>query len=352
MKPTESFRGKAAWFRVLSEIILSVAVLAAVSQTGCRKAEAKAAPDGKEKPETVRFAVLSPGAATAVLEFAQDSGVFLKHGIDLQIRYFYGGGNEGNAAIASGQLEAGSYGPPILTAIVRGLPIKIVAATAPPRARGYILAGAKGINKVEDLKGKVVATSNKAMSPYQHTWTVLKAHGLQEKDFKLLVANGANAVQLLRTGQAQAAGLSELDMAFAETHGFAHALDTSGKYLGPYQSSFFFASQTFIDAKPETLRRLLAAFFDARNHAKANFESFHAFAYAKYGEKYDAPLYRASLQQAQDDWSLDGAVDTAAVRLYLKYMVGWGDFRQEEVDAVPDSRFFDLRFLTPRRSST
>jgi ABC-type nitrate/sulfonate/bicarbonate transport system substrate-binding protein len=300
--------------------------------------------------EEVRFAVLSPGAATAVLEFGRDSGVFLKHGIALKIRYFYGGGNEGNAAIASGQLDAGAYGPPILTAIVRGLPIKIVAATAPPRARGSILAARPEIKSVAELKGKVLATSNRSMSPYQHAITILKAHGLGERDFKLLVANGSNSVQLLRTGQAQGAMLSELDLAFARTHGFAHGLDTSGKYLGDYQSSFIFASEGFLKDKPDLAARLLRAFFESREFACARPEAFFAYAYAKYGEKYDAELYRESLVRAQEDWSMDGAIDASAVRLYLGYMVGWGDFRQSEVDSIPDNRLFDLSFLASSRS--
>jgi ABC-type nitrate/sulfonate/bicarbonate transport system substrate-binding protein len=307
-------------------------------------------PQRESEAQEVRFAVLSPGAATAVLEFGRDSGVFLKHGIALKIRYFYGGGNEGNAAIASGQLDAGAYGPPILTAIVRGLPIKIVAATAPPKARGSILAARPEIKSVADLKGKVLATSNRSMSPYQHAITILKAHGLGERDFKLLVANGSNSVQLLRTGQAQGAILSELDLAFARTHGFAHGLDTSGKYLGDYQASFIFASERFLKDKPDLAVGLLRAFFESREYARARPEAFFAYAYAKYGEKYAAELYRESLAKAQEDWSMDGAIDVSAVRLYLGYMVGWGDFRQSEVDSIPDGRLFDLSFLASSRS--
>src|ERR1035437_4975669 len=133
--------------------------------------------------EIVRFAVLTPGVSTAVLEFAKDSGLFRKEGIDLQLRYFFGGGNEGNVAIAGGQVDLGSYGPPVYTAIVRGLKIKILAATTKPGHKGSILVGRPEIKRVEDLRGKVIATTTKSMSPYQQVQTILAAHGMNETDF-------------------------------------------------------------------------------------------------------------------------------------------------------------------------
>jgi len=33
------------------------------------------------------------------------------------------------------------------------------------------------------------------------------------------------------------------------------------------------------------------------------------------------------------------------VRTYLRYMVGWGDFKKIEVDTLQDKTLFDLRFL-------
>ena len=69
--------------------------------------------DQAVKLEPVRFAVLTPGVGTASLEFARDQGLFKKAGIDLQLKYFQGGGNEGNVAIAGGQIDAGNYGPPV-----------------------------------------------------------------------------------------------------------------------------------------------------------------------------------------------------------------------------------------------
>jgi len=300
--------------------------------------------DKEVQLEPVRFAVLTPGASTAPLEFARDQGLFKKVGIDLQLKYFQGGGNEGNVAIASGQIEAGSYGPPVYTAIVRGLKIRILAATTKTGHKGSILVATPSIKRVEDLKGKVIATTNKSMSPYQHVQTILRAHGLSEKDFVLQPSNGGSGFPLLKSGQVQATLLGELDLSLAEKGGFGHALDTSGKYLKDYQSNFLFGYTPFLEKNPELAKTFIRTFFESRTYAREHFEEFFAYARNKYGKKYDSLAFRNSLLEAQEDWG-DGTVDTAAVRTYLRYMVGWGDFQPIEIDTLKDATLFDLRFL-------
>jgi ABC-type nitrate/sulfonate/bicarbonate transport system substrate-binding protein len=317
--------------------LLGIAGVAGIFGAGCKNSEPKTL-------EPVRFAVLTPGVSTAVLEFARDSGLFRKNGIDVQLRYFFGGGNEGNVAIAGGQVDLGSYGPPVYTAIVRGLKIKILAATTKPGHKGSILVGRPEIKRVEDLRGKVIATTTKSMSPYQQVQTILAAHGMSETDFVLQPANGGSGFPLLKSGQVQATLLTELDLSLAEKGGFGHALDTSGKYLKDYQSAFLFGYGDFLQKKPEVAKAFVRTFFEARRYARDHFEDFQAYAREKYGKKYDSLAFRRTLLEAQKDWG-DGAIDTGAVRTYLRYMVGWGDFKKIEVDTLQDKTLFDLRFL-------
>jgi len=303
--------------------------------------------DQAVKLEPVRFAVLTPGVGTASLEFARDQGLFKKAGIDLQLKYFQGGGNEGNVAIAGGQIDAGNYGPPVYTAIVRGLKIRILAATTKPGHKGSILVARPEIKTVEDLRGKVIATTNKSMSPYQHVQTILRAHGLSERDFVLQPSNGGSGLPLLKSGQVQATLLGELDLSLAVKGGFGHALDTSGKYLKDYQSNFLFGYAPFLEKNPELAKTFIRTFFESRLYARDHFEEFFAYARNKYGKKYDSLTFRKYLQQTQDDLS-DGTIDTAAVHNYLRYMVGWGDFQKIEIDTLKDATLFDLRFLPKR----
>jgi ABC-type nitrate/sulfonate/bicarbonate transport system substrate-binding protein len=296
----------------------------------------------------VRFAVLQPSLSTAYLELAKARGVFQRHGIDLQIRYFFGGGNEGNAAIISGQIDAGSYGPPALIGIVRGLPIRVVAAPPQPIGVGSWLVARKGIPTVEDLRGKVVASAAAGMSPYQHLLTILKAHGLTIHDVRHYVANGSTGLQVLQSGQADAAILGELDADWAKQQGFGHPLDNSGKYLGVFQSSSIFASLAFIQGKPDVLRALIAALLEARVYARDHFEEYYGFARARYGKKYDAGVLRAYLKRNLGEWKFDGAVNKKAVRRYYDDMVEWGDLKREEVDRLQDADIYDLRFLPKR----
>jgi NitT/TauT family transport system substrate-binding protein len=288
---------------------------------------------------------LSPGTGTAYLEYAVNHGIFSKYGIDLKLQYFLNGGNEGNAAIASGQIDAGSYGPPVLTAIVRGLKIKIIGSPSDSISDGSILAAGPSIKTVEDLKGKIVATTTKGMSPYQHAFTILEHHGLSAADVNFRPANGNIGVQLLKSGQADASILGELDLGLAKRLGFAHPLDTSGKYLGAYQSNFFFASQRFIDEHPAELQSLVKALYEANAFAENNFEGYLSYVMKKYTQIYDTADVRLLLQKNLRERNKNFTVYPYAVRQYLNYMVKWEDFKPEEVSSLSDERLFDLRFI-------
>jgi len=320
--------------------LLLLALLIGVAVAGChRKGNANTL-----KP--IRFCV-NAGASTTLLEFAIEKGVFRDSGIDLRLRY--GGGSQGNVAIAAGDVDAGAYGSPLLTAVIRGLRIKLVAATAPPRNRGSVLAGRPEIRRVEDLRGKVIAGSGKGNGPYQQMMVILRAHGLREGDFKLFPSAGSAGasatLQLMKTGQVDAATFGELDLALAESQGIAHPLDTSGKYQQIYQSAFVFVHQDLIDRDSQTVRKLVGAFFDARRFASARFEEYCEYSRKKYGKAYPPDAFRRSLKNAEVEWG-DGSIDTAAVHNALRSAVEWGDYKPEEI-RIPDDRFFDLRFLPP-----
>jgi ABC-type nitrate/sulfonate/bicarbonate transport system substrate-binding protein len=320
--------------------ILLILIIAMMGLISCNKP--------KSSLTTINFAVLSPGIGTAYLEFARDQGVFAKRNIDLKIQYFLGGGNEGNSAIASGQIDAGTYGPPVLTAIVRGLKIKIIGSTSDTISDGSILAGRPSIKKVEDLKGKVIATTTKGMSPYQHTFTILEHHGLKASDVLLRPAQGNVGMQLLKAGQADAAILGELDLGIALKNGFAHPLDTSGKYLGAYQSNFIFASQKLIDQKPAVVSELVSALVEANQLVTDDFERYFAYVKKTYGKAYDSTQLSNYLKKTHGIKNLDFRVYPSAVHRYLELMVKWEDFKQVEVDSLKDSRLYDLRFLPPK----
>ncbi len=262
----------------------------------------------------------------------------MRHGIDLKLQYFFGGGNEGNAAIASGQIDTGTYGPPVLTAIVRGLKIKIIGATSDTVSIGNILAARPYIKKVEDLRGKVIATTMKGMSPYQHVFIILEKHGLTAKDVHLRPAQGNIGLQLLKAGQADATTLSELDLAFAEKNGFAHPLDTSWKYLGTYQSGYIFVSQNLIDKRTDIVRNLIAAILESNQLASTSFDGYFSYVKEHYAKAYDSTQVRNYLKKSIDDRGLYCTVYPAAVRKYLQWMVKWGDFKQEEIDSLTARR--------------
>jgi len=324
---------------VLARLALWVVLLTgfAIFFGGCRE-------EAPTKLVTVRFCTFA-GASATQLEFAKEHGIFRDSGIDLQL--VYGGGSQGNVMIASGLVDAGSWGSPLLTAVIRGLKIKLIAATSPPRNTGSILVARPEFTRVEDLRGRTIAGSQKGNGPYQQLMVILRAHGIKEGEFKLFLTGGtagsASTVQLLKIGQVDAALLGGLDLSLAQAQGIAHPLDTSGKYQKRYQSSFVFAHQNLIDKDPDAVRRLLGAWLEARRYSAAHFDEYVAYSYKKYGKAYPPDAFRKSLLDAQKDWG-DGSIDTVAVHNALRYAVEWGDYKPAEIQ-IPDERFFDTRFL-------
>jgi NitT/TauT family transport system substrate-binding protein len=151
-------------------LALSVAVLAATA--------------ANPKAETLKLAVPQKGAwDTSFCSYGVRQGFFKEQGIDLAITYTEGGATT-ETAVVSGSVDlavaTGTLG--ILSAYVKGAPVRIISAESTGSADLYWYAKAGGgIKSLKDLKGKTIAFSAPGSSSNLSLLTLLKEQGVDAK---------------------------------------------------------------------------------------------------------------------------------------------------------------------------
>jgi len=295
-----------------------------------------------QKPKklvTIRLANLAVGISSMPQQMALEKGIFEKHGIDLKVINFVKGGPEATAGVASGQVDMGSYGSPIIIGIAKGLPIKIVAS--PPNKRiDFVLVSTNAIKKVTDLKGKTVATGALGGGIHQSFLKILAAHGMSEKDVKIIATGGTDAYMILTSGKV-AAVQTNLEVAIrAELEGTGHLLAEASKYYQNYQHSFVFATIKLIETNPQAIRNFLKASREAYQYAKAHQEELVAYTVKKLNM--DERVAREYWKRTIPKWDLSFKIDIPGTEGALKTLQ---ELKEVEPNVVFDQdRFIDLRF--------
>src|SRR5579864_9626887 len=131
---------------------------------------------GKAQPNQFAFVPADVGA---------DSGIFKKHGVDLEISSFTGDAKE-MQALTAGSLDIALGGGPAFATIVKGVPIKAVAAEAnAPNTIMLVVLKDGPIKSVDDLKGKNVSVSTTGSLTYWLTQQLSRAQGWGDDGIKI-----------------------------------------------------------------------------------------------------------------------------------------------------------------------
>lgn len=294
-------------FKKITAITLAVLVIATMF-SGCAKKEVTATGTG-EKPEELvklRLANLAVGLGSAYHQLGIEKGIFKKYGIDLQIVNFIKGGAEATAGVASGQVDMGSYGTPILTGIAKNLPIKIVAAPA-VKGNPFILVATNDIKDVKDLKGKTVATGALGGGNHQSFLKILEFNKVNEKDVKVVATGGTDEFMIIKSGKVAAVNTSEPTASIIEADGVGHILAKAKDYYGKYQHSFVFASDEFIKNHPESVSNFLKASRESFEYSKEHFEELVAKGKTLVG--FDEKIIRQFYKNDIENWDLSFKID-------------------------------------------
>jgi NitT/TauT family transport system substrate-binding protein len=108
--------------------------------------------------------------------------------------------------VASKNVDYGGTFSNFVGATLAGLPVKIVMSVMD--GSDHVLVTAPAIKRIEDLKGKIVGISSFGGTPHSEVITILRKHGMTEKDVTFLQIGGSSArYQSLEAGNIQAAML-------------------------------------------------------------------------------------------------------------------------------------------------
>jgi NitT/TauT family transport system substrate-binding protein len=255
---------------------------------------------------TVRLANLNAGSIPQQL--GDEKGIFAKYGIKLQVVQFSGGA-QAAAGTASGEVDMGSYGTPILTAISKKIPIKIVAAP-PIKGQTFILVAANDIKTVADLRGKTVASGSLGGGSHQALLKILAGNGLSDQDCTVITSGNNDAAVLLASGQVSAVISSAPTDKRVESMGIGHLLAEAKDYYGKYQHSYIYATDDFIAKHPETIVNFLLAQRETLEYAASHFEELIALALTQ--SELDESILRADYERQIKEWDLSFEVDLEA----------------------------------------
>lgn len=199
----------------------------------------------------------------ALLQVGIDAGIFKKYGLALETVTLPGA--QLHQAMTANSIDLALGSGTDFQFIAKGAPEKGVAAFAGAPINLAILVRMDGkINKVDDLKGKVVAVSTNGSLTYWLTTELSRRLGWSGADAIKPVAAGNLEAQVaaLRAGQVDGAS-GNIETGYRlEAEKQAKSLVPFGKYINPFITHAIFATNNMIQNHPDDLRGFLKGWFE------------------------------------------------------------------------------------------
>ena len=257
------------------------------------------AADGK----TITVAYPSPSWNTSLpVGTARDFGIFAAEGLDVRPVYVRGGPVV-MAALLSGEADyAIMAGVTAVTSISRGADVVIVGGHT--AYIDQVLVGAKGINKLSDLKGKMVGVTGAGGVTEFATVEALARNGLQrDKDYSILYAGNSPArVNALESGIIHAGAFSANEKVVMEERGFPLLLET-GKALPEFPFMVIVTYRQKLKNNPTEVVAFLRALHNAMSVIQTSKDKVIAAA-AKKDLNANVNVLRKSLDYTLDSFSI------------------------------------------------
>jgi ABC-type nitrate/sulfonate/bicarbonate transport system substrate-binding protein len=209
---------------------------------------------GKAVPEAFSFVPLDVGIRY---------GTFKKYGIDIEPSS-YGGGGKLQQALTSDSIDIGLGSSPEMAGIVKGVPIKAVAAMAgPPLLIALMVRPDSNIKTVDDLRGKRigVTTANSLTAWLVGELSLQKGWGHDGIAITPLGAiPGLLAALMMMQVDGFVADISTLLR--AEEAGEGRILFRFGDLVKDFHIHVIFATNKLIATRPGAIRGFLSGWFD------------------------------------------------------------------------------------------
>ena len=248
------------------------------STTATAKEETTVATESKEakkevfETEKVRLAYMPNMGSASLAVTAKEKGYFEEMGLDVEMVEFQGGPAE-IAAMSSGDIDISQIGHGAHALCIEGQAV-VFGLDGTSLADAVIANKKKGIEKIEDLKGKKVAVTSGTSAEIILNLALEQA-GLKQSDLELVEMDANGIVSAIVSGNIDACatwspGTGTIINALKDD---ALVLGTNKDYLDKVTfPSSFITTQKYVDAHRDVLVRFERALQKAADYRAANID--------------------------------------------------------------------------------
>jgi NitT/TauT family transport system substrate-binding protein len=220
----------------------------------------------KKEPIRVRVSIPSISFAQLPLQAAAQLGIFKTEGLDVSTEEMKP--TVSIAGLINGEIQFTTGGSSALRAAASGVPVKLLTGGSEKPA--FYLVSQPAIEKVADLKGKIVAVTSMTSLTDVITRDILKQHGVSpEKDVQIIaLGSTANILAGLTSKQIQAGILSPPFDSLAQRSGL-RVLLFAGDFVQALQGGMASSNQQ-IAANPEMIKRFIRGYIRSIHFTQSN----------------------------------------------------------------------------------
>jgi NitT/TauT family transport system substrate-binding protein len=270
----------------------------------------------------------------------QETGIFAKHGLDLDIAGF-GGDAKLQQAMAAGAIDVGLGSGPGLAFIVKGAPVKGIAAIAgPPLIFAMVVRADGAVKTVDDLKGRKVAISTVGSATNWLMNEVSRQHGWGFDGFEQVpIGENSARIAALKSGAVDACVVDVGSALNFVGRGDGRILMRFGDVAKHFIMHVIFATDSAIAQKPAALSAFVQGWFETIAFMRANKTKSVAIAMTVMGtdEKTTGGIY----DELMPMFLSDGHFDPQALKVLSRSFV-----EMKTLPAEPDmSKLYTEAFL-------
>ena len=258
-------------------------------------------PIGVSAQTTVRIAFNGFGGV-APLYLGQETGIFKKQGLNLELVFIPGGSLSLQALIGKSLDLLMTGGPPVVNAYLQGARIKIIAGVT--NLLPYTFVVTSGIRTAELVKGKKIGISRFGSNTDYVVRLALNHFSLTPNDVQIIQVGGSQArLVALQSGAIQATVLSPEEALVAQKLGFGVLLDFIEKGI-EFPHVNFVAREDYLESQPQTVKTFMRAYMEAVRYYKTHRAEAvkKIMALSKLPERQMAEVvYEGSLRATPDD---------------------------------------------------
>ncbi len=275
-----------------------------------------------------------------LLEVGMRSGIFAKHGLEIESTGF-GSGPRLHQAMAADSIDIGLDTGPDLALVAKGAPVKAVASLAGrPVELVLVVKADSPIKSVDDIRGRKVAVTATTSLTGWFTRELARLKGWGPDGIRLVSGITPQASwPLLKTGEVDGITTDLASVLQAQERGEARLLFNYGDLVSDFHIQVIFATDRLIATRPGALRAFLAGWLETIAFARADKPGTVAIERDILG--FDAKVVAQLYDRLMPVYSGDGRFDPKALKVLSRSFVDMGTLTEE-----PDvSRLFTEEFL-------